>query len=114
MQMIEVCTLNRDAAKLQPESVFESPLEIVNEILLTKGEKLATLNRWRRSILGELAASNEGARLRERAAHGLVIRGDRASKGGPDEPPGTENAKLKKGSRYFGARHNPRLIGGRV
>jgi len=60
MQMTEVRALNRDAAKQQPESVFETPLEIVNEILLTKGEKLATLNRWRRSILGELDASNEG------------------------------------------------------
>jgi hypothetical protein len=44
MQMTEVRALNRNAAKQQPESVFES-LEIVNEILLTKGEKLATLNR---------------------------------------------------------------------
>ena len=51
--MTEVRALNRDTAKQMPESVFESPLEIVNEILLTKGEKLATLNRWRRSILGE-------------------------------------------------------------
>ena len=47
--MTEVRALNRDAAKQQPEGVFESPLEIVNEILLTNGEKLATLNRRRRS-----------------------------------------------------------------
>jgi len=59
MQMTEVRALNRDTAKQMPESVFESPLEIVNEILLTRGEKLATLNRWLRSILGELDASNE-------------------------------------------------------
>ena len=58
--MNEVRALNRDAAKQQPERVFENPLEIVSEILLTKGEKLATLNRWRRSILGELDASDEG------------------------------------------------------
>jgi len=47
--MNEVRALNRDAAKQQPESVFENPLEMVSEILLTKGEKLATLNRRRRS-----------------------------------------------------------------
>jgi hypothetical protein len=64
MQMAEVSALNRDIAKQQPESVFESPLEIANEILLTKGEKLATLNRWRVSILGELGASNEGMATR--------------------------------------------------
>jgi hypothetical protein len=64
MQMTEVRALNRDTAKQQPESVFESPLEIVCEILLTKGEKFATLNRWRESIFAELNASNEGMATR--------------------------------------------------
>ena len=40
--MTELRALNRDAAKQQPECVFESPLEIVNENLLTKGEKRLT------------------------------------------------------------------------
>jgi hypothetical protein len=73
MQMTEVRALNRDAAKQQPESVFESPLQIVNEILLTKGEKLATLNRWRRSIFGELDASNEGMATRGYAREQLTV-----------------------------------------
>jgi hypothetical protein len=72
MQMSEVRALNRDAAKQQPESVFESPLQIVYEILLTKGEKLATLNRWWRSILGELDASNEGMATRGYASEQLT------------------------------------------
>jgi hypothetical protein len=67
MLMSEVAALNRDVAKQQPESVFESPLDIVNEVLLTKGEKLATLTRWRLNILGELDASNEGM-----ATHGYT------------------------------------------
>jgi hypothetical protein len=54
----------QEVAKQQPDSVFETPLENVNEILLTKGEKLATLERWRLSILGELDASNEGMATR--------------------------------------------------
>ena len=58
--MTEGRALNRDAAKQRPESVFESPFEIVNETLLTKGEKLATLRRWRLRIQSELDASNEG------------------------------------------------------
>jgi hypothetical protein len=70
--MTEVRALNRDAAKHQSESVFESPLDIVNEILLTKGEKLATLNRWRRRILGELDASNEGMATRGYASEQLT------------------------------------------
>jgi hypothetical protein len=73
MQMTEVRGLNRDPAKQQPESVFETPLEIVNEILLTKGEKLATLDRWRRSILGELDASNEGMATPGYASEHLTI-----------------------------------------
>lgn len=36
------------------------PLEILDEQLLTKGEKLATLERWRQSILEELRATSEG------------------------------------------------------
>jgi hypothetical protein len=58
--MPEMRALDREAAKQQPQSVFKSPLEIVGEILLTKGEKLATLKRWRRSVLEELEAANEG------------------------------------------------------
>jgi hypothetical protein len=64
--------LDRDAAKQHPESVFESPLEIVDENLLTKGEKLATLERWRLSILGQLDASNEGMATRGYSRQQLV------------------------------------------
>ena len=52
--------LNRDAAKQQPESAFERPLVIVDEKLLTKGEKLAALERWQQSILEQLKATSEG------------------------------------------------------
>jgi hypothetical protein len=58
--MTEVAALNRDIAKQHPENVFESPLEIVDEVLLTKGEKLGTLKRWQLSILGDLATSEDG------------------------------------------------------
>lgn len=55
-------SLDRNLAKQNPERVFPSPLDIVRETLFTKGEKLGTLNRWRRSILEELSASGEGMR----------------------------------------------------
>jgi hypothetical protein len=73
MQMSEVAALNRDVAKQQPESVFASPLDIVNEVLLTKGEKLATLTRWRVNILGELDASNEGMATRGYTRRQLTV-----------------------------------------
>jgi hypothetical protein len=71
--MGEVAALNREAAKQRPESVFESPLDIVNEVLLTKGEKLATLTRWRLNILGELDASNEGMATRGYTGRQLTV-----------------------------------------
>ena len=56
--------LNRSLAKQDPEGTFESPFGIVDEQLFTRGEKLATLNRWRQSILEELIALGEGKRAR--------------------------------------------------
>jgi hypothetical protein len=47
-------SLNRTYAKNNPARVFDSPSEIVDELLLTRGEKLGTLDRWRQSILEQL------------------------------------------------------------
>jgi hypothetical protein len=56
--------LNRSLAKQDPEGNFESPLYIVEERLFTRGEKIATLNRWRQSILEKLVAMGESRRAR--------------------------------------------------
>jgi hypothetical protein len=56
--------LNRSLAKQDPEGTFDSPFGIVDEMLFTRGEKLATLNRWRQAILDELIALGEGKRAR--------------------------------------------------
>jgi hypothetical protein len=55
-------SLNRDSAKQNPESAFSSPIDIVAEPLLTRGEKLATLERWRQNLFQQLHASGEGMR----------------------------------------------------
>ena len=57
-------TLNRSLAKQHPEGNFDSPFGIVEEELFTRGEKLATLNRWRQSVLAELSALGHGDRAR--------------------------------------------------
>ena len=57
-------SINRVLAKQDPEGTFASPLVIVDETLFTRGEKIATLNRWRSSILEELTASGLGDRAR--------------------------------------------------
>ena len=43
--------LDRRLAKQDPEGAFDSPLDIVDERLFTRGEKGATLNRWRQTAL---------------------------------------------------------------
>lgn len=58
--MPEIARLNTDAAKLNPERHFGAPGDIVGEVMLTRGEKIATLERWRLNILQQLAAANEG------------------------------------------------------
>jgi hypothetical protein len=59
-----ITKLNRSLAKQEPEGNFESPLGIVEEAMFTRGEKIATLNRWRQSILQELVAIGEVRRAR--------------------------------------------------
>ena len=44
--------LNRTACQAGSGRTFASPLEIVDERLFTRGEKVATLNRWRQTALG--------------------------------------------------------------
>ena len=48
---MKIRALNRKLAKQDPEGTFDSPLDIVDERLFTRGEKVATLNRWRQTAL---------------------------------------------------------------
>jgi hypothetical protein len=58
--MTEKKSFNREAAKRNPETVYKRPLQILDEKSLTRGEKQATLERWRQSIMAELKATSEG------------------------------------------------------
>jgi hypothetical protein len=58
--MTESKPLDRQAAKQWPETIFKRPVEILDAELLTRGEKLATLERWRQNILEQLRATSEG------------------------------------------------------
>ena len=71
-----ITKLRRGLAKQEPEQTFGSPLRVAEEIMFTRGEKLATLDRWRRAILEELVAVGEADRARllgeiEEARHRL-------------------------------------------
>lgn len=56
----EIQNLNRDAAKLDPESQFDCPQALLDEVGLTRGEKLAALERWAAQVDRRLASGNEG------------------------------------------------------
>lgn len=52
--------LNHDRAIDDPESQFESPRALIEEVGLTRGEKLAALKRWAFLVDRRLASGNEG------------------------------------------------------
>lgn len=52
--------LNHDRAIDDPESEFESPRAVIDEIGLTRGEKIAALKRWAFLVDRRLASGNEG------------------------------------------------------
>lgn len=64
--MSQVARLSTSEAKSNPERFFALPGDLVEEVMLTRGEKLATLERWRLNVLQELAAAGEGM-----ATHGV-------------------------------------------
>jgi hypothetical protein len=70
--MAEIARLNTEVAKANPERVFSSPLNIVDELMLTRGEKIATLERWRVNVFQELDAGSEGMRTRGTSARHAV------------------------------------------
>jgi hypothetical protein len=66
--MSTIGQLNISAAKVDPARHFADPAAIVTTVMLTRGEKLATLERWRLDILRTLDAANEGMRTYGRSS----------------------------------------------
>jgi hypothetical protein len=58
--MSEIMNLNSEKARLEPDAVFTSPLDIVAEAGLTRGQKIAALKRWEQTLNDRLRASSEG------------------------------------------------------
>ena len=55
-----ISRLKPQNAREQPASVFADPWQLVAEIAMTRGEKLAALRRWEQSVIDEMTAANEG------------------------------------------------------
>jgi hypothetical protein len=58
--MSTIGRINRETAKHLPATQYDHPSQIVTETMLTRGEKIATLQRWRQQIVDELAAGDDG------------------------------------------------------
>ncbi len=62
--MSEIAKLPRATAKDHPSLVFDSPQELLSQVILTRGEKRGALLRWRQDVLDELTAAGEGMHTR--------------------------------------------------
>jgi hypothetical protein len=73
--MATIADLPREKAKFNPGAVFDTPNDVVGEILMTRGEKIATLKRWREDVLSQLRAGDEGMSTRRTsAAHADMLK----------------------------------------
>lgn len=58
--MTEIMNCDTQKATTDPESVFELPAEVVEHVGLTRGQKIATLERWAFSVRARVDALSEG------------------------------------------------------
>jgi hypothetical protein len=58
--MAELVNLNVEKARLEPDAVFARPLDIVAEGGLTRGQKIASLKRWKQALQDRMRATSEG------------------------------------------------------
>ena len=58
--MSEIARLPTDRARFEPEAVFAHPRDLIDDIMLTRGQKLAALARWRQHLLEKMRATQEG------------------------------------------------------
>ncbi len=56
----EILSINRETARFDPASAFETPEKLVESTGLTRGEKITALEHWSRQVMDELEATSEG------------------------------------------------------
>ncbi len=71
--MTKPIVLNRERAKANPEAAFDNPHDVTEHVLLTYAEKRTILERWRTSILSELAAADDGMATRGLSGERLKV-----------------------------------------
>jgi hypothetical protein len=72
--MSSIANFDRTTAKYEPGNFFNCPEAIIDELMMTRGEKLAALGRWQQETSHALtlrtagSTSNDAAELTERLA----------------------------------------------
>lgn len=58
--MAKIMQIDTEQARFNPSAVFESPADVVEAIGLTRGQKIATLQRWEQDIREQQVATTDG------------------------------------------------------
>jgi hypothetical protein len=71
--MSTISNLDTESARFDPERTFETPEALLAEAGLTRGQKIAALERWRFNVEQRLAATSEGMAPEGRHAKDLQL-----------------------------------------
>ncbi|MGD9669311.1 MAG: hypothetical protein AB7U75_09675 [Hyphomicrobiaceae bacterium] len=69
----EILSMKSETARFDPEREFGTPEKLAESPGLTRGEKIATLERWAQQILDELSATSEGMPTNPAPGHGTAM-----------------------------------------
>ena len=58
--MNEIVHLNTEKSRFEADTVYDSPMDLVNESGLNRGQKIAALERWSVTLQDRIRATGEG------------------------------------------------------
>lgn len=58
--MTEIMSINTEKALADPEAVFAAPEDLATSIALTRGQRIAALDRWAFTVRARIDALSEG------------------------------------------------------
>lgn len=71
--MTEILKINMDTALHDPEAAFGTPSRLAQSVGLTRGQKIATLQRWSQQVADRLRAGAEGMATQRTSAADVAL-----------------------------------------
>lgn len=71
--MAKIMHIDTEQARFNPSAVFDSPAAVVDAIGLTRGQKIATLQRWEQDLREQQAATTDGMPTHGTTSHNLEL-----------------------------------------